>query len=167
MIFLNGIIILPTESTSLNMKIYLDNCCLNRPFDDQRQPRIRLEAEAVTLILEKVRQREWSWIGSEVLVYEIQQTTNTERKERLLLLAGEANQTVDLSEKIMERAEALSSLGFGEYDALHLASAESAKVDVFLTTDDPLLSVANRNKKRLSSFIVSNPVKWLEEVLKK
>lgn len=77
------------------MKIYLDTCCLNRPFDDQRQPRIRLEAEAVTLILEKARQREWTWIGSEVLVYEIQQTANTERKERLLLLSGEANQIVE------------------------------------------------------------------------
>jgi predicted nucleic acid-binding protein len=150
-----------------SMKIYLDTCCLNRPFDDQRQPRIRLEAEAVTLVLEKIRQREWNWVGSEVLMYEIEQTANTERKERLLFLAQEANQTVEISEKIIERAEALSSLGFGEYDALHLASAESAKVDVFLTTDDPLQTIANRNKKRLSSLIVSNPVKWLEEVLKK
>jgi len=149
------------------MKIYLDTCCLNRPFDDQRQPRIRLEAEAVTLILEKIRKREWNWVGSEVLIYEIEQTMNAERKERLLLLAGEANQTVEISPKITERAEALSSLGFDEYDAFHLASAENAKVDVFLTTDDPLQTIANRNKKRLPSLIVSNPVKWLEEVLKK
>jgi predicted nucleic acid-binding protein len=149
------------------MKIYLDTCCLNRPFDDQRQPRIRLEAEAVTLILEKIRQREWNWVGSEVLIYEIEQTTNTERKERLLLLAQEANQTVEISEKILQRAEMLSSLGFDEYDALHLASAENAKVDVFLTTDDPLQTIANKNKKRLPSLIVNNPVKWLEEVLKK
>jgi hypothetical protein len=28
------------------MKIYLDNCCFNRPFDDQSHLRIRLEAEA-------------------------------------------------------------------------------------------------------------------------
>lgn len=28
------------------MKVYLDACCLNRPFDDQTQGRIRLEAEA-------------------------------------------------------------------------------------------------------------------------
>ncbi len=149
------------------MKIYLDTCCLNRPFDDQRQPRIRLEAEAVTLIMEKIRQREWNWVGSEVLIYEIEQTTNTERKERLLLLAQEANQTVQISEKILQRAEMLSSLGFDEYDSLHLASAENAKVDVFLTTDDPLQTIANKNKKRLPSLIVNNPVRWLEEVLKK
>ena len=29
--------------------IYLDVCCLNRPFDDQTQERIRLESEAVLL----------------------------------------------------------------------------------------------------------------------
>lgn len=148
------------------MKIYLDTCCLNRPFDDQRQPRVRLESEAITLILEKIRQREWEWFGSEVLIYEIEQTANTERKERLLLLAQEANQTVEISEKTLSRAEALSALGFGEYDALHLASAESAKVDVFLTTDDQLQKIADKNKKRLSSLIVINPVKWLEENLK-
>jgi hypothetical protein len=37
------------------MKIYLDNCCFNRPFDDQSHPRIRLEAEAKLRIQEKVR----------------------------------------------------------------------------------------------------------------
>ena len=46
------------------MRIYLDACCLNRPFDDQRQPRIRLEAEAISLILQNLHQREWEWIGS-------------------------------------------------------------------------------------------------------
>lgn len=56
--------------------------------DDQRQPCIRLEAEAVTLILETARQHKWIWVGSEVLVYE---AANTERKEHLLLLSGEAN----------------------------------------------------------------------------
>jgi len=70
------------------MKIYLDACCLNRPFDDQRQARVRLEAEAISLILQKLHQREWEWIGSDVLLYELGQTEDIERKERLLLLAG-------------------------------------------------------------------------------
>lgn len=147
------------------MKIYLDTCCLNRPFDDQRQPRVRLESEAVTLILEKIRQHEWFWIGSEVLVYEIEQTVNAERKERLLLLVQEANEIFEISEKTMERAETFSTLGFGEYDSLHLASAENSKADVFLTTDDQFQKLADKNKKRLS-LIVINPVKWLEEALK-
>lgn len=147
------------------MKVYLDTCCLNRPFDDQRQPRVRLEAEAATLIPEKINQQEWEWVGSEVLVYEIEQNLDTERTERLMLLAKGSNQTIEISEEILDRAQKLESLGFDEFDAVHLASAENAKVDIFLTTDDNLQKVSNRNKNLLP-FVVINPVKWLEEVLK-
>jgi predicted nucleic acid-binding protein len=138
---------------------------LNRPFDDQRQPRIRLEAEAISLILQKLHQREWEWIGSEVLVYEPGQTVDVERKERLLLLAGRSHQVVKITEKILKRAEKLEASGFESYDAIHLACAEEAKVDVFLTTDDNIQKTANR-KKEVFAFMVSNPVRWLEEVLK-
>jgi len=147
------------------MKIYLDACCLNRPFDDQRQARVRLEAEAISLILQKLHQREWEWIGSDVLVYELGQTEDVERKERLLLLAGQSHQVVAMTEKILTQAEKLVTSGFDSYDAIHLASAENAKVDVFLTTDDNMQKIANRNKK-MFSFVVVNPVTWLEEVLK-
>ena len=34
------------------MLVYLDNSALNRPFDDQTQPRIWLETLAVSLILQ-------------------------------------------------------------------------------------------------------------------
>jgi len=147
------------------MKIYLDACCLNRPFDDQRQPRIRLEAEAISLILQNFHQRKWEWIGSEVLVYELEQTVDVERRERLLLLAGQSHQVVEITDKILNRAEKLEASGFDSYDAIHLASAEQANVDVFLTTDDNIQKVSNRNKE-VFSFVVVNPVKWLEEVLK-
>jgi predicted nucleic acid-binding protein len=147
------------------MKIYLDACCLNSPFDDQHQPRVRLETEAILLILQKLHQREWEWIGSDVLDCELGQTDDVERRERLLLLAGQSHQVVETTEKILARAEKLETSGFDSYDALHLASAEQAKVGVFLTTDDNMQKIAHRNKK-LFSFIVINPVKWLEEVLK-
>lgn len=48
------------------MRIYLDNCCFNRPFDDQSQIRIMLEAEAKLKvqddILEKKFELVWSYI---------------------------------------------------------------------------------------------------------
>lgn len=151
--------------TSFAMKIYLDACCLNRPFDDQRQPRVRLEAEAVSLILQKFHQREWEWIASEVLIYELGQTADVERRERLLLLAGQSHQVAEITEKILNRAETLEASGFDSYDAIHLASAEAAQVEVFLTTDDSILKSASRSKG-VFSFLITNPVRWLEEVLK-
>src|SRR3990172_3402906 len=147
------------------MKIYLDACCLNRPFDDQRQPRVRFEAEAISLILQKLHQHEWEWVGSEVLVYALDQTVDIERRERLLLLAAQSHHMVEINEEILKRAEKLEASGFDSYDAIHLASAEQAKVDVFLTTDDGVQKTANRDKA-VFSFVVANPVRWLEEVLK-
>jgi predicted nucleic acid-binding protein len=147
------------------MKVYLDACCLNRPFDDQSQARVRLEAEAISLILEKFHQSEWEWIGSEILHNELEQNPDVENKERTLAFALQAHQTVEITEKVLRRAEELEELGFDSYDAIHLASAEIGKSDVFLTTDDQILKIVAR-KKNLFSLTVENPVKWLEEVLK-
>jgi predicted nucleic acid-binding protein len=147
------------------MKVYLDACCLNRLFDDQSQPRVRLETEAISLILEKLTQGEWEWIGSEILLHELEQNPDLENRQRALAFALMAQQTIEITEKILRRAEELEEAKFDPYDAIHHSSAEFGKVDVFLTTDDQILKIASR-KKNLFSFIVENPVKWLEEVLK-
>jgi hypothetical protein len=48
------------------MRIYLDNCCFNRPFDDQSAIRIKLETDAKLYIQEMIRIQEielaWSYI---------------------------------------------------------------------------------------------------------
>ena len=49
------------------MKIYLDVCCLNRPFDDQRQERIHFETEALELIFKRIDKGEFHWVISEVV----------------------------------------------------------------------------------------------------
>ena len=36
------------------MRIYFDTCCLQRPLDDQTQPRIRVETEAVFTLVSEV-----------------------------------------------------------------------------------------------------------------
>jgi len=36
------------------MRIYLDNCCFNRPFDDQIQMKVRLETEAKLFIQDQI-----------------------------------------------------------------------------------------------------------------
>ena len=44
------------------MRIYWDECCLNRLTDDQSQPRVREEAEAIEQILRMVRQGLATWV---------------------------------------------------------------------------------------------------------
>ncbi len=145
-------------------KIYLDTCCLNRPFDDQTQERIRLEAEAVLAILSRIEKGEWDWIGSEVLVDEIEQTPDTQKLSRARLLSGFIKQVVEIGEKETKRADELQREGFQVFDALHLACAESSKADVFLSTDDRLLKLAKKVSKRLK-IQVMNPLAWVEEMI--
>lgn len=144
------------------MKIYLDACCLNRPFDDQTQDRIRLESEAILLILGRVQSGQWEWLSSDAVEDEIEQTPDSKRRERMRLLVTHANRSFTLSDNEVDRARELEKLGFGGMDALHLACAESNKVDIFLTTDDKLLRRATHLAKRLQIF-VSNPLTWLVE----
>jgi predicted nucleic acid-binding protein len=147
------------------MKIYLDACCLNRPFDDQRQLRVRLESEAIAIVLDKCQGGEWEWLGSEALLYELRQNPDAESRQRTLALARMAHECAALTEETLRRAETLQGAGFDAYDAVHLACAEAGGADVFLTTDDRIVKTARR-RKGLLTLRVDNPVRWLEEVLK-
>jgi len=145
-------------------KIYFDTCCLNRPFDDQTQVRVRLEAEAVLAILARIENGEWTWIGSEVLMDEIEQTPDTQKLSRAKLLSGFIQENIEIGEKEEQRAMELQSEGFQVFDALHIACAESAEADVFLSTDDRLLKLAKRISKKLH-VRVENPLLWVEEMI--
>ncbi len=143
-------------------RAYLDVCCLNRPFDDQTQDRIRLEAEAVLAILKRLRAGEGHWVSSDVVLREVGQTPDPERRERVMLLAGDAHSRLAVGEAEAARARELQLLGFQAFDALHLACAESGRADVFLTTDDKLLRRAARHKSMLR-VRVANPLLWARE----
>src|SRR5262245_38010633 len=137
------------------LRIYFDTCCLNRLFDEPIQERIRREAEAVVFVLSHVEAGEWQWIASEALSAEIQQTPDLERRARASLLISRAWESVLVDESQVERARALRALGFRAFDALHLACAESAEVDLFLTTDDRLIRRAARVSDRLLVRVVN------------
>lgn len=143
------------------MKIYLDACCLNRPFDDQTQDRIRLEAEAVERILARCESGEWTWVSSEVVLLETSRNPDPDRRQRVLSLAKSSPNIVGLNPDSIERARALEKLGFRSLDAIHLAVAESARCGLFLTTDDQLIRTARRHHGMLG-LIVRNPLSWLE-----
>ena len=148
-------------------RLYLDVCCLNRPFDDQTQDRVRLEAEAVLLILTRLEEgEEWQWIGTEALDFEIDQTPDLERRLQVKLVAAHAHHSVLVERTEIERAEQLEALGFHPFDALHIACAESGGVEVFLTTDDQLLRLACRLSGGLR-LRVGNPLVWLREVMER
>jgi len=144
-------------------KIYLDACALNRLTDDQNQSRIQTEAEAVERVLHLVWTGEAEWTASVVLEAEVRRNPNGAARNdalRLISLAGELLRPHRVS---IERARALEVLGYGVFDALHLACAEQAAVDVLLTTDDRFIKQVGRRLGK-PTIRVLNPVNWMQEM---
>ena len=146
------------------LRIYLDTCCLSRSFDDQTQTRILWETQAIRRILAQVRIGHWHWISSDVLVREVAQIPNLEQRFEVNRLLTYTHQTVTTETDEISRAKQLETLGFKVFDALHLACAESAAVDIFLTTDDGILRIAKRENAELR-LQIENPDRWLHKEL--
>lgn len=144
--------------------VYLDLCCLNRPFDDQHQARVRLEAEAVLGLIELARRDDLKWIGSDILDLESSRNPDADRRRRVETLLSCSTSKVVAGQRERQRGRELEAVGFAAFDALHLACAESAGAEVLLTTDDRLRGRARRGNARLA-VQVENPAKWYSEVV--
>jgi len=147
------------------MRIYFDVCCLNRPFDDQMQSRIHLEAEAILSILNHSRTVGWSVIGSDAIDYEISKIPDDDKRLMVQILSTVRDAHVRADAVVEKRAIEIKRLGLNTLDALHVACAERAKAEILLTTDDNLLSKAAKNKRMLK-VKVENPLQWVMEVIK-
>lgn len=71
------------KTSFYNWKIYLDTCCLSRPFNDQTQLRIRRETEAIEEILDAFVMGHWHWIVSEALITEVNNNPNWIQRSRI------------------------------------------------------------------------------------
>ena len=143
------------------MKIYMDVCCLNRPFDDQTQDKIRIESDALLAILSKCMSGEWELLSSEVLDIEIENTPDKWKKSKVNELYKLAEEKIMLNDTIVKRASEIQSFGIKSFDSLHLATAEYSKATVFLSTDKNLLHMASRLEMGIT---VTNPLNWIMEV---
>lgn len=141
----------------------MDVCCLNRPFDDWTQPRIRLEAEAVLEIVARCQANQWQLVSSTALELKIAKTPDLLRRQWVMASLKIAQTRLVVTTAMLERAKELVALSFKSFDALHLSCAKSTNVDVFLTTDDRLLRKALANQAELK-VAVANPVQWFMKI---
>lgn len=153
-------------SYGLLVRLYLDACCLNRPFDNQSQARVHLESEAVLVILERVERKKWTLLSSAALEFELTQIPDPQRRIRTLNLISVANEQKAIGPAESSRAKSLQQIyGIRALDALHLACAESLHADAFLTTDDRLLRTLLRARDDSFTFVVRNRLSWLTDIL--
>lgn len=124
------------------MRVYLDNCCYNRPYDDQSQIRISLEAQAKLYIQNLIKEERLELVSSYILIYENSRNPyEVKRKTIGKFLEDYTSVYVDdsFSEKVSELAVKIMESGIRSADAHHVASAIIAQCEYFLTTDDRLL----------------------------
>ena len=81
--------------------------------------------------MSQIQANEWHWFGSDALEFEINQTPNPERKRRVRLLTTSVHHSIQLTANEAVRAKHLQTLGFKQWDALHLACAEAGQTDIF------------------------------------
>jgi len=88
--------------------------------------------------------------------------TDLVSKQKVLELYSSTTIYVEINDEIINRAKTFHELNIKPFDALHLASAEYADADIFLTTDKRFM---NRAAKSDAKIKISNPAIWLTEVL--
>lgn len=144
------------------MRIYLDMSVYNRPFDNQSQPRIMMETVAFTIIFQMIEEGNIDLISSWVLEFENSRNPFIIRKTIITYQLGFASYIQKVNESIKKRANYLKKkCRLESIDALHLACAEAAGADHFLTCDDDIIK-----KYKSRKITVSNPVEFIKRRVK-
>jgi len=149
------------------VRVYLDNNCIQRLFDDQRQERVRCEADAVERVFELQQKRLCELLASRMIYTEVMQNQDYERRSLVLAMLG-AFRFVE-TQRWAERplVQSLEQLNMATPDATHLAQASLMGADVFLTCDDGIIKKRSRVQALLPKLTVANPVQWVASLPEK
>ena len=143
------------------IKVYLDNCCYCRPYDDQSGKLVQLETEAKLEIQRMIKDGQVCLITSATLDYEISKNPNPTAKDIIQKFTND-NAYIYVSKQnnqcVRSRAERIIAAGIGVMDANHIASSIIAGSDYFITVDKRLL------KYRTGDVIICDPIKFLSRV---
>lgn len=143
------------------MRIYLDMCCYNRPYDPQDQLKISMEAKSNLHIQRLVENGKLELIGSYTLDYECSNVPFPMRKKAIMdYISSNISGYVGAERKdiIAIKAAEIMKTNIKEKDAYHVASAIYAKCDYFITTDARLL------KYKTDEIRLVNPVQFITEM---
>ncbi len=150
---------MPGEPRKITMlKIYLDNCCYNRPFDNQRDAAIAIETQAKLFIQSLVRYKAVELAYSSISMQEIADSPFEENSRAILdFIESNAGQYVGRAsnEAAIPLTLEVMRTGVKLKDAAHVACAIAAECDYLITTDKRLLKYADDRIK------IVNPVDFV------
>ncbi len=146
------------------LKLYLDNCCYNRPFDDLTNQKNYIESQAIIVILDLYKKDKLDIYKSKILDYEISQMKNITKRNKILdVYSSIQSNYIDTTNEIIDRAKELKKYNIKEKDALHIAYAEYGDLDYFITVDKILINATSKVKDL--KIKVLNPIEFIMEVM--
>ena len=137
------------------MKVYLDHCAYNRPFDDQRNIKVQLETSAKLYIQEQIKYGKYELVWSYMSDIENSVNPNIESKHSIQAWESIARYKCKSSEKILNLSRELKKANIRTKDSLHIACAVESGCEYFITTDSGLL---NKNVKNIR---IINPIDFV------
>jgi hypothetical protein len=144
------------------MRVYLDLCCFNRPYDDQSQTRIRLETEAKLALQQNIRDGQCQLIWSAVMDFENAQSPFNEHQNAISAWRPLACESILVDNVVLELGRELMAHGLREFDALHVACAIHAGCEIFVTTDDRLIKKM-QTRQDIQSMLPGDALAFLEK----
>ena len=149
-------------NNSKRLKVYLDNCAYNRPYDSQTQTRIELETQAKLKIQRLIIEDRIELTSSYMSLYECGENPDADKAEAItefIETYSKAHAGEKCIDAIEESAKAIMETGVKYKDACHVAAAIYTGADYFISTDLRLL------KYQTDEIKLINPVDFfLDEV---
>ena len=144
-------------------KVYFDTCCYNRPFDDLKNERVRLEAEAILMIQGLISGGAFELFYSRVIDFELNKIKDIDKKMKVkTFYQSIKGELLEFRDEIETIANIYETHGIRYMDALHIAYCRQYRIDYMLTTDKALINAARRIE---IIFKVINPLEFIMEVL--
>lgn len=145
----------------MGIKLYLDNCCFNRPYDDQDDMFIRIETGAKLYIQEKIKEGAFDLVWSFMLDYENNENPYPDIRDTIKLWRGISKTFVSAEDDVRKNANILSQ----EYkisgkDSLHIACALKSKSDYLITTDKKMI----KKGKLIKGIKIINPLEFVNKL---
>jgi hypothetical protein len=137
------------------MKIYLDHCAYNRPFDDQSNIKNQLETTAKLYIQDQIRQGQYDLVWSYMSDLENGNNPNMENKNSIQSWENIAKYKCKSSESILTKGKQIEQNKIRPNDALHIACAIECQCEYFITTDEGLTN------KKIEKIKIVNPIDFV------
>jgi predicted nucleic acid-binding protein len=137
------------------LKIYLDSCCFNRPYDDQIQPRVILETLAKLYVQELVLESKLALVWSYVLKYENSRNIGEAKRVAIAQWEKLSVEFIGKSKPLVALAHEVETTGIKPFDALHIACAITARCDYLITVDKRMA------KYQDDRIVICNPIDFI------